>query len=1149
MRKRILFVLLSVNLLSFSQETPKVVLKDSSQLKLTSLKIDVKIIGNFATTTYDMKFYNELDRTLEGELAFPLGEGQSVSSFAMDVNGKLREAVVVEKELARVAYESTVRQNIDPGLLEKTQGNNYKARVYPILPNSHKHIVITHEQELFGSDNMQLYELPLGIKETLDYFTINIEVFGQFDTPSVKDSSYSDFFFEKRDNDYRAALVKTNHAPLTPVVVQIPKSLAKQEVMTYQDYFYSYLPLAPKSRLKAKPKKIALLWDSSYSLKNRNVEEELKLLDNYFAYLQNVQVQLISFSNAIHQNKVFTVNKGNWGSLKQLLKETKYDGGTALNLFEDLKMKVDETLLFTDGLANLGEFSSNNSSAVYTINSTVSANHELLKRIATNSGGSYVNLLRLSFTGALKILKQETFQFLRAKHGDAVQEVYPNNRTNVTDDFSITGKFSRETTMQLLFGYQGKVTDRITVPIKKSRGTKLVKRLWAKQKLGALKDNKEENKTAIVSLATQYHLITDYTSMIILDRIEDYVRYRIEPPQELREEYKQRIENIKEEEADMLDELNERKEFLFEEYVDILDWHTTKYPKKETKKTKPAQSESSDSRHTQTGPTVSDTIATVNRQNPPPTVNSATATIDTSRRVVLGTILDQNGVPLPGANVVIKGTTIGTQADFDGNFAINAEANDELVFSYIGFANKSLTIGNSNTINISLEEDLQMLEEVVITGMGVSSEKQALGYAVASIVSESLSGKVSGVGITGQSGASTRVNIRGNSAIASGSQPLYIVDGMVFSGNPIPELKPEDIEAIQVLNNENASKLYGSRAANGLIMITTKKGKETNQKAIDELNQQISEKIALKSWNPDTPYIRILEKEPTVEAAYEKYFGIRDEYSNSPSFYLDVADFFDKKGSPKTAITILTNLIEVDLDNHELMKALAYKLEYFKQYKLAVIVYKKVLELRPEEPQSYRDLALAYGQAGEYQKSYDLLYRIYNGELLQKDEDERYYGIEHIAYVELNNLVTKYGKNLKLRKSQNDGFNGIPVDVRVVIDWNHNDTDIDLWVIDPNGEKAYYGNSETEIGGHMSEDLTEGYGPEEFMLKNAAKGKYKVMIDYFADNVQKISGPTILKVNLFTNYGRKNEIKKTVIVRLDEEEGEIEVANLTFGIK
>ena len=104
------------------------------------------------------------------------------------------------------------------------------------------------------------------------------------------------------------------------------------------------------------------------------------------------------------------------------------------------------------------------------------------------------------------------------------------------------------------------------------------------------------------------------------------------------------------------------------------------------------------------------------------------------------------------------------------------------------------------------------------------------------------------------------------------------------------------------------------------------------------------------------------------------------------------------------------------------MRALAYKLEYFKQYSSAVVVYEKVLELRPEEPQSYRDLALAYEYTGNIQKSFDLLYKIYNGGLLEKDEEERFYGIEHIAFVELTRLVSKYSDQLKLSKEQATGI-------------------------------------------------------------------------------------------------------------------------------
>ena len=115
----------------FAQNTP--VLKVAKkQLGLSSLDIKVVVTGNIATTTYDMLFYNPSNTVLEGELNFPLGEGHNVSRFALDINGKLREAVVVDKELGRVAFEQIVREGVDPALLEKGTGNNYKARIYQI---------------------------------------------------------------------------------------------------------------------------------------------------------------------------------------------------------------------------------------------------------------------------------------------------------------------------------------------------------------------------------------------------------------------------------------------------------------------------------------------------------------------------------------------------------------------------------------------------------------------------------------------------------------------------------------------------------------------------------------------------------------------------------------------------------------------------------------------------------------------------------------------------------------------------------------------------------------------------------------------------------------------------------------------------------
>ncbi|WP_405207936.1 VIT domain-containing protein [Aquimarina sp. LLG6339-5] len=1125
-----------------SQEAPVIQLKDSTELRLSVLKVDVKIVGNFATTTYDMKFYNELDRTLEGELVFPLGQGQSVSGFTMDVNDKMREAVIVEKELARVAYESTVRQNIDPGLLEKTQGNNYKARIYPILPKKYKNIVITYEQELYSKNNSKLYELPLSFTDTLDEFLIDIAVYGD-EKPQTNND---DIVFHQEGNKYKALISKKNYIASSSIIIDIPKNVGSRQVITYDDFFYINQQLKPNSRLKEKPNSITILWDSSFSNNHRKIKKELELLDLYFNYLQNVKVEFISFSNSMHNTKEFRIANGNWSILKEKIEGLAYDGGTSLGFLDNMKIRSEEVLFFTDGLINLGGFTKKINRSIYTVNSSVSGDHQFMNEIATTSGGNYINLTRFSAKNALEILKHETYQFLGITKNCMVEEVYPNQNINVLSDFSLTGKFKENTTVKLLFGYGNKVTEEFKIFISPETEDKTIRRLWAKQKLIFLNKNKKENREKIISLAKQYKLVTEYTSMLILDRIEDYVKYRIEPPQELKADYKERIANIEEEELYKKGKIEERRADLFEDYEDLWTWYITQFPKKVQKpKNQINNRNTSNNQRTQ-----QDTSIDIFRE---PTTDETSVSIETSRnridvtkRIVSGVITDDKGLPLPGVNVWVEETNNGTQTDFDGNFKINAEVTQELNISYVGFASKKIATASSSNLQVKLEEDASQLEEVVVIGYGIQKRK-SMTSSIVTVTSESLSGAVAGVQVdNSQPGTNSSVVVRGVSSITSNSKPLYIVDGVPVQGNPTNELLPNEIESMQVLKEAAGEALYGSAGNNGIIVITTKEGKKNNLEKIEQLNQKISEKIELKSWNPEAPYLAKLAKEETVDLAYAKYLEIRSQYANTPSFYLDVADFFDEREAPEIAIKILTNLIEKDLDNHELMRALAYKLEYFEQNELAVFVYEKILELRPEEPQSYRDLALVYESIGEFQKSFDLLYKIYNGDLLEKDEDERFLGIEQLAYVELNRLVYKYKKKLKLPKSVEKVFKEIPVDVRVVIDWNHNDTDIDLWVIDPNEEKGYYSNKETEIGGRLSEDMTEGYGPEEYMLKKAIKGNYKVMIDYYADNVQKISGPTILKVTMFTNYGKKNESKKVSIVRLGKQEEEIEIGSLKF---
>ena len=236
-------------------------------------------------------------------------------------------------------------------------------------------------------------------------------------------------------------------------------------------------------------------------------------------------------------------------------------------------------------------------------------------------------------------------------------------------------------------------------------------------------------------------------------------------------------------------------------------------------------------------------------------------TLSAYAQQISGTVSDENGVPLPGATVVVEGTSTGVSTDFDGNYSIDASQGDVLVFSYVGYQSQSVSVGASSTLDVSLEPD-SLLDEVVVTALGLTREKKSLGYSVSEITSEqvntikdhnlanALVGKVAGINITqsGTIGAGSRIVIRGNNSLTGQNQALVVVDGIpinqdginsggseynnIITGGGITDVNPNDVESVSILKGPNAAALYGARAGNGVILITTKKGSSESKMGV-----------------------------------------------------------------------------------------------------------------------------------------------------------------------------------------------------------------------------------------------------------------------------------------------------------------------------
>lgn len=273
-------------------------------------------------------------------------------------------------------------------------------------------------------------------------------------------------------------------------------------------------------------------------------------------------------------------------------------------------------------------------------------------------------------------------------------------------------------------------------------------------------------------------------------------------------------------------------------------------------------------------------------------------------KTISGVVSDESGLPLPGVNVIIKGTSTGTQTDFDGNYSITVNTGNIIVFSYVGLKPQEITVGTSNVIDVILSEDTSALDEVVITALGIKRDKKSLGYATQEVKGDavskvkssnfvnSLSGKVAGLDIksSGTLGGSTNVVIRGSNSISGNNQALFVIDGVPVSnsntntssqalgqggydyGNASSDINPDDIESMNVLKGAAATALYGSRGMHGAIIITTKKG--TTKKGIGvTINSSFMSGTADDETLPNY--------QTKYGAGYGPYYGIsEDQYFN-----------------------------------------------------------------------------------------------------------------------------------------------------------------------------------------------------------------------------------------------------------------------------
>ena len=274
--------------------------------------------------------------------------------------------------------------------------------------------------------------------------------------------------------------------------------------------------------------------------------------------------------------------------------------------------------------------------------------------------------------------------------------------------------------------------------------------------------------------------------------------------------------------------------------------------------------------------------------------------------------------------------------------------------------------------------------------------------------------------------------------------------------------------------------------------------------------------IALKPPAANSAWLKRLHA-TDASSWYAVYLDERRDNAISVGFFLDSAEFFLQNGQRELGLRVLSNLAEMDLQNRQVLRLLAYRLQQAGEIDLALSIFERVLELAPGEPQSHRDLGLALAQAEQAQRAVDRLYEVVTGAW-----DSRFADVDLIALAELNAVVAaaeRAGKKVDVSGIEPRLLKNLPLDVRVVLAWDADATDVDLHVVDPNGDEVYYGRNLSYQGGAITRDATGGYGPEEFALRHAKPGKYRVEANFFGHRQQVLASSTSLMLWLSSGFG------------------------------
>ena len=542
---------------------PRLIVPDASlPLALQRVNVQATLAGTQAQTRIELVVRNPNARQLEATLEFPLADGQSVVGFALDVRGEMVSAVPVPKDKGRQVFDDISRRRVDPALLERTAGNNFKLRIYPVPPNGERRVLLQLAETLQPSAQGRLqYRLPLDFGQPVAQFEGRVDLRGGASLQPVGALAGAENV--SRGDETSLRLQRRDWRPREALALSWVAAGGDEVVVQAHDgraYAYAEIAAADTRGAARLPREVHIVWDASGSGASRDHAREFALLDALFSAARDLRVHLTVARDVAEPAQRFDVRGGDWLALRRVLEKLAYDGASSpaawyAGLAAASSGGHSLSLLFSDGLANWPDLGATPPAGpVFTVNAAQRADLPRLRRIAQAGGARLVDLNQIDTTAALAALTRPGLRLadMSAEGAEQLvaQSIHPENGRLVIAA-RLTAPEARITLT--LIDAQGNRSQRsLALKAPEPAATHpaptddavlpLAARRWAELQVAELNADRHRHRSQIRRLGEEFRLLSAETSLIVLDELADYVRYGIVPPTAaMRAAYKQQL--------------------------------------------------------------------------------------------------------------------------------------------------------------------------------------------------------------------------------------------------------------------------------------------------------------------------------------------------------------------------------------------------------------------------------------------------------------------------------------------------------------------------------------------------------------------------------------------------------------------------------